>query len=94
VGPYARCQLLFAHPDHKPTALQPEGNEHPLKFSHVFHLMPVNNSFVVTNGELFWEGLGSMCGTTAACKHARQYVPCAVSCAHTCPVSACLRFYH
>lgn len=31
--------------------VQTEGESAPLKFSQVFHLMPVNNSFVVTNGE-------------------------------------------
>jgi hypothetical protein len=30
--------------------LQVEGEQHPLKFSQVFHLMPVGGSFVVTNG--------------------------------------------
>jgi hypothetical protein len=31
--------------------LQTEGESNALKFSQVFHLMPVNSSFVVTNGE-------------------------------------------
>uniref|UniRef100_A0A061SAF1 Nuclear transport factor 2 n=1 Tax=Tetraselmis sp. GSL018 TaxID=582737 RepID=A0A061SAF1_9CHLO len=29
-----------------------EGEQHPLQFSQMFHLMPINNSFVVTN-EIF-----------------------------------------
>lgn len=39
-----------------PAALQTEGESNPLKFSQVFHLMPVGTSFVVTNGggELLW----------------------------------------
>eukprot|EP00955_Chlamydomonas_euryale_P092323 364697-Chlamydomonas_euryale.AAC.8 len=32
-------------------APQTEAEAPPLKFSQVFHLMPVNNSFVVTNGK-------------------------------------------
>lgn len=31
--------------------MQTEGESNPIKFSQVFHLMPFNNSFVVTNGE-------------------------------------------
>jgi hypothetical protein len=31
--------------------LQTEGESNALKFSQVFHLMPVGQSFVVTNGE-------------------------------------------
>lgn len=31
---------------------QTDGEQHPLQFSQTFHLMPINNSFVVTNGEL------------------------------------------
>lgn len=30
---------------------QTEGESAPLKFSQVFHLMPVGQSFVVTNGK-------------------------------------------
>lgn len=30
--------------------MQTEGEQHVLKYSQVFHLMPANNSFVVTNG--------------------------------------------
>ena len=30
--------------------LQTDGESHPLQFSQTFHLMPINNSFVVTNG--------------------------------------------
>lgn len=29
---------------------QTDGENHPLQFSQTFHLMPVNNSFIVTNG--------------------------------------------
>lgn len=39
----------FAHCN-KPTTTQTEGESQPLKFSQVFHLMPVGTSFVVTNG--------------------------------------------
>lgn len=35
----------------------PEGENNPLKFSQVFHLMPFNNSFVVTN-DMFRLNLG------------------------------------
>jgi hypothetical protein len=34
-----------------PQPQQTEGESQPLKFSQVFHLMPVGSSFVVTNGE-------------------------------------------
>ena len=34
------------------TIVQTEPEAAPLKFSQVFHLMPVGSSFVVTNGEI------------------------------------------
>ena len=54
VGPPCCCALklvVSALPDpvFRPT-LQPDGESNPLKFSQVFHLMPVGTSFVVTNG--------------------------------------------
>lgn len=61
--PFNQCKVTAGSTDIQPSvsggimvfvtgSVLPEGNEHPLKFSHVFHLMPVNNSFVVTN-EMF-----------------------------------------
>jgi hypothetical protein len=52
-------------------ALQTEGESAPLKFSQVFHLMPVNNSFVVTNGEQHaWCAVDS---TSVHCSRRQQY---------------------
>lgn len=44
--------ILLAHALLDPfTIVQTEPEAAPLKFSQVFHLMPVGSSFVVTNGE-------------------------------------------
>lgn len=32
------------------SSTQTEGEANPLKFSQIFHLAPVGNSFVITNG--------------------------------------------
>ncbi len=40
--------------------MQTEGESRPMAFSQVFHLAPVNNSWVVTNGE-------QICETYALC---------------------------
>ncbi len=40
--------------------MQTEGESRPMAFSQVFHLAPVNNSWVVTNGE-------QICQTYAFC---------------------------
>jgi hypothetical protein len=55
-----------------PPAVQTEGESAPLKFSQVFHLMPVSNSFVVTNGKV-----------SRKC-HSQQDGTSAISCRSTC----------
>jgi len=58
--PFAQCKVQPSSMDFQPSVsggilvfvtgnIITEGESNPLKFSQVFHLMPVNNSFVVTN---------------------------------------------
>lgn len=58
--PFGACKVHVSSKDFQPSVsggimvfvtgnLMTEGQDHPLKFSQVFHLMPFNNSFVVTN---------------------------------------------
>ncbi|KAI8473841.1 MAG: hypothetical protein J3K34DRAFT_409377 [Monoraphidium minutum] len=58
--PFNQCKITPASMDFQPSIsggiivfvtghVQPEGENNALKFSQVFHLMPVGTSFVVTN---------------------------------------------
>jgi len=58
--PFSSCQHRIVSFDAQPSVsggilvfvtgeILPEGESHPLRFSQVFHLAPMNNSFVVTN---------------------------------------------
>mmetsp|Transcript_12246 Transcript_12246/g.29856 ORF Transcript_12246/g.29856 Transcript_12246/m.29856 type:complete len:123 (-) Transcript_12246:1657-2025(-) len=58
--PFGACKVNLSSKDFQPSIsggimvfvtgnIAMEGEQHPLKFSQVFHLMPFNNSFIVTN---------------------------------------------